>query len=244
MPVPIQAHPYTARVARIETLCPSVKAIHLDLTGDVPFTFLPGQFISIPAPLPDLGANNVRSYSIASYPDGAQRAELAVTHVKGGPVSSWLHGLRVGTEMQVSGPYGMFTLERPPDNFVCFVATGTGITPIRPMLRRVFEVGTPHEVMLIFGCRFPYDVIYRDEFEAMAARHANFRFVPTLSRPDAAWQGHSGYVQVQVDRYLVDPRRLDADVYVCGLTKMVNDVRARLRGAGWDRKKIHYERYD
>jgi CDP-4-dehydro-6-deoxyglucose reductase, E3 len=239
----LQARPYTATLVAAQPLSPRVRSLRFALSCER-FDFSPGQFVSFVVPLPELGQDNVRSYSVASYPDGSNLVEIAVTHVRGGPGSTWLHGLAPGAEVNLSGPYGFFTLEQPPPAPLCFVATGTGITPVRPMLRRVFEAGTDRDVTLIFGVRHEEDILYGDEFSALGARHPNFRFLPTLTRPAPSWTGGTGRVQVHVDRLLVEPRRTDADVYVCGLRRMVDDVHARLKAAGWDRKKLHQERYD
>jgi CDP-4-dehydro-6-deoxyglucose reductase len=239
-----EARPYLATLVQAERLSPSVRSLHFALADCERFDFVPGQFVSLVVPLPELGQDNARSYSLASYPDGSNRIEIAVTHVQGGPGSTWLHELEPGAQVDLSGPYGFFTLEQPPPAPMCFVATGTGITPIRPMLRRVFESGTEHDVTLVFGIRHEEDILYRAEFEDLAKRHAHFRFLPTLTWPPPAWSGATGRVQGHVDRLLIDARRLDADVYICGLRRMVDDVRARLKAAGWDRKKLHQERYD
>lgn len=240
----LEARPYVATVIAAERLSPSVRSLRFELSDCPRFDFSPGQFVSLVVPLPELGQDNVRSYSVASYPDGSNLIEIAVTHVRDGLGSTWLHELAPGTRVDLSGPYGFFTLDRPPGAPACFVATGTGITPIRPMLRRLFEVGTEHEATLIFGVRHEPDILYRAEFEALAGRHPNFRFVPTLSQPPPSWTGAAGRVQAHVERLLIEPRRTDVDVYLCGLRRMVDDVRARLKAAGWDRKKLHQERYD
>ena len=69
--------------------------------------------------------------------------------------------------------------------------------------------------------------------------------VPLLAHPEppcAGWTGRSGRVQQHLAEALA--HRGDLDVYICGLKEMVNDVRARLKDAGYDRKQVFYERYD
>lgn len=100
----------------------------------------------------------------------------------------------------------------------------------------------PHPITLLFGIRREEGIFYRAEFEELAARHPHFRFWPTLSRPDAGWAGRSGYVQTHLEEALGDGR--DLDVYICGMKVMVDDVRARLKASGFDRKQIIYEKYD
>ena len=76
----------------------------------------------------------------------------------------------------------------------------------------------------------------------MARTHANFRFWPTLTRPDAGWKGRQGRVQAHLAE-AVGGRR-DVDFYLCGLKEMVDETRGILKGQGFDRKQIFYEKYD
>ena len=86
-------------------------------------------------------------------------------------------------------------------------------------------------------------LLYRAEFEALARARARFRFEPCLSRPDAEWRGRTGYVQSQLAELVGECGKPHA--YVCGLSDMVNAVRAELKQElGYDRKHIHTERYD
>ena len=240
----MQARPYLATVRSVEPLSPLVRLLRFELDPGDSLDFEPGQFVTLRIPLAVLGPDDTRSYSLASYPDGSGLFEIAITLVRGGPASTWLHRIEPGTRIPLSGPYGFFTLAEPPPRAMCFVATGTGVVPIRPMLRRVFEAGGEHEVHLVFGVRHEEDLIWRAEFEALAHTHPGFHFHPTLTSPPPAWPGHVGRVQALVDRLLIEPRRTDVDVYVCGLRRMVDDVRDRLKAAGWARKKLHQERYD
>jgi CDP-4-dehydro-6-deoxyglucose reductase len=98
------------------------------------------------------------------------------------------------------------------------------------------------QLTLLFGVRYRNSIYYGDEFEALAKRHSNFRFWPTLSRPESSWSGRTGHVQTHLLEALGDRR--DLDVYICGLKAMVDDVRGILKGLGFDRKQIIFEKYD
>jgi ferredoxin-NADP reductase len=99
-----------------------------------------------------------------------------------------------------------------------------------------------HRFWLLFGARTLADLYYRNEFEMLASRHSNFQFLPTLSRAASDWSGLRGYVQEHVPAIVGD--RLDMHAYICGLDKMVRANRELLKGRGWDRTSIRYERYD
>jgi NAD(P)H-flavin reductase len=76
----------------------------------------------------------------------------------------------------------------------------------------------------------------------LATALPNFHYLPTLSRGDANWQGHRGYVQEHVSA--IAGGRTDMHAYICGLDKMVKANRDLLKSLGWDRKSILYEKYD
>ncbi|MGA2600999.1 MAG: hypothetical protein ABSH09_28880 [Bryobacteraceae bacterium] len=78
--------------------------------------------------------------------------------------------------------------------------------------------------------------------EELAAKHSNFRFWPTLSRPTESWTGRTGHVQKHLAEAIGERR--DLDIYICGLAAMVDDVRTQLKAMGFDRKQIIYEKYD
>ena len=204
------------------------------------FEYQPGQFISMDVEIE--GSECIRSYSIASSPHHDNRFDLCLNIVPHGLVSPWLFHLKPGDHIQFSGPYGGFTLRQPLDPVSAFIATGTGIAPIRAMLQYIYQDPNPAEVWLLFGVRREADILYREEFEKMARANPGFHFIPTLSRPDPVWRGHVGYVQKQIARYLAGRQGLHA--YVCGLKKMVNDVCRELKVMGYEESALSFEKYD
>jgi len=232
------AVPKSARLVEARELAPEIRHFVFEVPGLDRLPFEPGQFVSLRR---SIGSEHItRAYSIASAPDGG-RFELCLNLVPNGPFSHFLFGLRPGDEVEFDGPLGYFLLRRPVRDSL-FVATGTGIAPIRSMITHLLAEGSSARLQLLFGARHPETLLYRDEFGALAVRHPNFTFQPTLSRPPESWTGLRGRVQ----RHLFDALagRTAVDVYVCGLKTMVNDVRARLKDAGFDRRSIIYEKYD
>lgn len=233
---------YTARLVCVNPLTENTRHFEWDVTGPKRFVYTPGQFISLR--LNHNGAEDVRAYSIASAPHRENRFELCLNRVESGFFSNYLFGLQPGDHVEFEGPFGFF-IPRQPFRDSLFVATGTGIAPIRAMLQHLFSAKPPadgQQVWLVFGVRYPDTILYREEFEELAARHSNFHFRPTLSRPPAEWTGLRGHVQEHVESLIAE--RAHLDVYLCGLKAMVDDVRRRLKARGLDRKQIHYEKYD
>ncbi|MEM1417220.1 MAG: FAD-dependent oxidoreductase [Myxococcota bacterium] len=228
-----------------EALSPGVARFRFALREGEALHHAPGQYVNVYLPGAE-GEELSRSYSLAAGPaPGGDVFELGVTRVEGGAGSTALHGLEVGDRVVVDGPWGVFTHERAPaDAPRLYVATGTGLTPIRAMLERdLATVGGP-PITLLFGCRRAEDQLWQDQWEAAAARDPRFRYEVTLSRPDAAWEGRSGYVQTHLDEVL---GRLEGTphAFICGMRRMIDAVRGQLKEAhGFDRKRIHTERYD
>lgn len=202
------------------------------------FSFIAGQFVSFSEHLN--GRKITRAYSIASSPHGSL-FELCLNRVDEGKLSPRLFDMQVGDTIEMQGPLGYFVM-RSPLSDTLLIATGTGIAPFRAMLKTHLTEDSTHQFTLLFGVRYERNILYREEFERMVAHHSNFRFWPTLSRPEPDWQGRTGHVQGHLLEAIGERR--DIDVYICGLKLMVDDVRARLKELGFDRKRIIYEKYD
>jgi ferredoxin-NADP reductase len=227
-------------------LSPSVRSLVFRIDSPEPFAFEPGQYVDLLAPA-ERGLLYRRSYSIASPPSRSPEIEIAVTLVEGGPLSTALHAMPTGAHAEIEGPFGAFT--RPPAHRMlpaAFVATGTGLAPFRAMLEAELA-DEPHvdgpPLVVLFGCRTEADILWGDELRAMASQSPRLSLHVTLSRPSPAWHGRSGYVQRHLNAIV--PPLLPAHAYVCGLSKMVDEVVVMLeRSLAMPRHAIHYETYD
>lgn len=225
-----------AILRELRELAPDVRHFVFEIEGIERFDFTPGQFVSLHGQVE--GKQITRAYSLAAPPNG-NRVELCLNRVAGGVFSPHLFELTSGDAMELTGPTGFF-VPRPMPRANLLVATGTGIAPYRAMLPSLLEADRP--VTLIFGTRYEHSILYREEWENWEKHYAHFRFWPTLSRADEQWTGRRGYVQASLPEALGGS--LDADVFVCGLRAMVDDVRALAKSLGLDRKQIVYEKYD
>ena len=234
----------TAELTKAVWLSPQTKHLEFRVDALEQFRFTPGQFISIKQPKPD-GKLHTRAYSIASPPRANATFDLCLNRVDAGFLSNWLCDLTPGATIQFHGPHGLFVMREPPADTV-FIATGTGIAPIRSMIHWLFaqpERTRGHQYWLVFGTRYEHSLYYREEFEDIQKQNANFRYLPTLSRCGDRWQGCRGYVQDHV-RQIVAGRK-DLQAYICGLHQMVNATREMLKTEfGWEQKQIIFERYD
>jgi ferredoxin-NADP reductase len=252
---------HTALLRRRVLLSESAACFHLEFT--VPelerFDFEPGQFVSFLATDP-AGKQQTRAYSIASASQG-NRFDVCVNRVEGGFFSNLLCDLEVGQGLPFHGPHGLFLLRAPLTDSI-FIATGTGIAPMRGFVQYLFPEDGPdrsqgRRIWLVYGTRYETELYYEDYFERVAASRPNFFYFKTLSRAQETWAGSRGYVQQLVEQIAADharqceqePRLVDGAAfsihsYICGLNDMVSANRDTLKALGWERKQIIFERYD
>ncbi len=234
---------YRAALRRVVELTPTTKHFEWDVIEGGRFDFVAGQFISMT--LERGGQEYTRAYSLASAPRSNGRFDLCLNRVPGGLFSNYLCELTPGATIPFTGPHGFFTVQLPIERDLVFIATGTGIAPIRGILAHLLatQLDSGRQVWLLFGVRYPETILYRDELAQWAAAHSHFHFVPTLSQPPANWAGRTGHVQKQFREIFAG--RKDFTAYICGLKAMVDDVRKILKEEfGLERKQIRYEKYD
>jgi NAD(P)H-flavin reductase len=208
---------------------PGIRYLEFEVGHKDPFEFLAGQHIYLH--IHEQDRLQSRPFSIASAPRADHRFELCLNLRKAGGVSSRLFALRPGDKVQFTGPHGTFTLHEPLPPVLVFIATGTGIAPIRAMLQHYFRQPDSREVWLLFGARNEADILYREEFESKSREIRSFHFIPTLSRPLPGWAGARGYVQDHLESHLAGKKGLHA--YICGRREMVHEVHRRLAALGY-----------
>ncbi len=234
---------FRATLRRAIELTPSTKHFEWEITDGGVLEFYAGQFVSLD--VPHDGGREARPYSIASAPSDGKNFDLCLNRVENGYVSNFLCDMKPGAIVDLNGPHGSFVVSSPVEQELVFIATGTGIAPIRGMLNALLNNGEQlnHDVWLLFGVRQPETILYRSEIEALAERHSRFHFIPTLSRPPADWRGKTGYVQTHLRKTFAGRR--DFKTYICGLKAMVDEVRFILKEEfSLDRKQIRFEKYD
>lgn len=222
-----------ARLIGWRELGPATR--HFEFEGlDWDGAFTAGQFLSLTAQVE--GQPITRAYSIATPPHG-KTFGLCANLVPDGHFSPWLFTREPGAEIEFAGPYGTF-IPRKTGSDSILVATGTGIAPFRAFLGGEM----PGNSTLIFGTRHEAGLLYDAEWRELERERAGFEYWPTLTRSGGDWHGLTGRVQPHVMRALGE--RHDIDIYICGLREMVDELRADLKAAGVDRKRVIYERYD
>lgn len=221
---------FSAAVSRIQDLTHDVRAIELRLLDPPAIAFKAGQFISFEVPKEGQSRPVTRPYSIASPPDEHDRILLVLNLVQGGPGSSYLFSLREGERTSFKGPAGAFYLRDDGTKELLFVATGTGIAPMRSMILAQLQRDPLRPVTLFWGLRSQRDLYWQDEWASLVAAYPRFSVVTTLSRPEPGWQGARGRVTLLLEERISAVRNLA--VYLCGGSGMIKDVTARINAKG------------
>jgi ferredoxin-NADP reductase len=248
LPVP---RALSLELTEARALSPTVRSLVFRTTDGSELRWRGGQHVEllVPPAVPGAGIAQKRDYSIARAFDPSQpdRFEIAVTRVDAGPASESLHALPVGARLDAYGPKGRFFLRPEAGVPAIFVAHGTGLSPLRAMIEEALAEPAPalapSRLTLLAGFRAEPDILWRDAFEALAARHPDRLALHfTLSRPTTAWPGLRGRVQAHVASLVPPDRRVQA--YLCGLREMTDDVARLLADAGVPDASIFTEEYD
>jgi CDP-4-dehydro-6-deoxyglucose reductase len=122
------------------------------------------------------------------------------------------------------------------------LAGGTGLAPLKSILRHVIENGLQREMILYWGVRAERDLYARAALEDMAQRAANFRWVPVLSDAAPGWAGRRGWVHEAALGDLSQPARYE--VYASGPPAMIEAVRREFALRGVPPARLLFDSFD
>jgi Na+-transporting NADH:ubiquinone oxidoreductase subunit F len=222
---------YKALVVENKRLNSTVCHIRLKLLEPREIGFKAGQYLEI-----DVDGTKKGYFSIASPPSDRYAVELCVKNT-GGTASTFLWNLKKDDTVSFNAPH--FILRQHTLWAALFVAGGTGIAPMRSMLRTLFEQKTQKHLTLIFGVKNQEDVFYFDEFSALEEQYENFRFLPTIEEPNSAWKGERGTVVDVLNRLTMSFEEREA--YICGGSGMIEAVKKSLLAKGCSDDRIYRE---
>jgi len=229
----------TAHLQSKKLLSASSHTWHLEFIAEAPFSFIPGQFLSIlaqrtyPAGHARAGESRIdtRAYSLASAPAG-KNFDLCLNRLDTadgrGHFSNFCCNLEPGDAINFHGPHGNFVL-REGSGPILILAEETGIAPIRSILHANKDL----DATLIQVSTASSAPLYGEEFAAFAA----LKYQPV--HDDLT---HSASLTAAKHALAANPAIREA--YIVGLSPFVNAHRAHFKELGWDRKQIVFERYD
>jgi ferredoxin-NADP reductase len=185
-----------------------------------------------------------RSYSIASAPED-EHLVLTVERLEDGEVSPYLvDELRPGDELELRGPVGgYFVWDESLGGPLLLVAGGSGVVPLRAIVRHHRATASDVSVRLLYSARSLGDALYRDELmRASAFDEVDVRITLTRERPDG-WRGLTGRVDRELLEEVAWPAAQTPLVYVCGPTGFVEAAASALVALGHDASRIRTERF-
>jgi CDP-4-dehydro-6-deoxyglucose reductase, E3 len=216
---------FPAKIDRIDFLSKDIIKLILRLPPGKKFDFVEGQYIDL------IGPKGVtRSYSLARQCDG-MNLELHIRRVIGGQMSDYLfNNAKVDDLLRINGPRGTFILQSGPDTDIIFLATGTGIAPVKSMLEQIENMPKelkPNSVKVFWGMRYPQDLYWNPH-----NKFDNLNFIPVLSQANKMWTGAHGYVQ---DVMIKNMKNIEnVQVYACGSDAMIRTSKSQLLNIGFN----------
>jgi ferredoxin-NADP reductase len=231
----------TWRVGTVEEVVdetPLVRTIVLDVP-DWP-GHRAGQHVDVRLTAED-GYRAEREYSIASAP--GEPVAITVERLEDGEVSPYLtEELRPGDGLELRGPVGgYFVWDTENGGPLLLVAGGSGVVPLRAMMRHRQRTGSDVPVRLLYSSRTLDDVIYRDELESLSD---GIEVVHTLTReqpPD--WRGYARRIDAPLLAEVAWPPDAEARAFVCGPTSFVEVAASGLVELGYPPARIKTERF-
>ncbi|QMV12970.1 CDP-6-deoxy-L-threo-D-glycero-4-hexulose-3-dehydrase reductase [Vibrio spartinae] len=218
------------KVSGLEFVTEDIVIIKLRLPPNKALNYMPGQYI-------DLFFKGIsRSYSIADFSPDRNELELHIRRVPNGKLSSLIfEQLHLEQLMRIEGPKGTFFVRNDNKDLI-FLATGTGIAPIKSMIHRLIDENDIRKKYIYWGGRYD-DEIYCKDFYQLDADFDNITFIPVLSRNG----NNIRYVQHAVDRDF--DSLSNVSIYACGSLSMINDVRELLVAKGMSLDSFYYDAF-
>ncbi len=233
---------YKATVKYNKELTYDIKETRFTLIEPDHIKFKSGQYIQFHVP-DKKGEIIYRAYSISSLPSTPNEVELIVRLVPGGIGSTYIHNLKEGDEVTISGPYGEFFLHEKSEKDVYCVGGGAGMAPLKAIIYALAESGSKRNINLYFGVRAVKDIFYTKELEKLKEEHPNFNYCFALSSPEETdtWDGEKGFIHLILEKHLTNGENVEA--YLCGPPVMIDGVMKVLQEKGVDPKHIFYDKF-
>lgn len=230
---PPRSQIFRGRLTEIIPEAREVKTFRFAPEGGVSIAHLPGQFMHINVPIPDGDRPQTRrSFTISCSPTETGLLQITVKRNPAGTVSNFLHQQgRVGDSFDLRAPFGRFTFTEGTASRILFISGGSGVTPLRAILRYICDRRVPVEAVHLDFNRREEDIIFRQELQSIPAAHPGIRVHFALSEPGPSWQGLTGHIRADLlDQTLkgFEPEI----VYLCGPPLMMDAATPLLLARG------------
>lgn len=210
-----------AKISSIEKIGKDVLKVIFRLPPTSSLQYNAGQYVNLIK-----GIIN-RSYSIANKPSVNNQLEFFIKKYENGLMSKyWFEEAKVNDLLRIEGPMGSFYLREAQCENIVFLATGTGIAPIKAILESVLEAPdnfSKSKFWIFVGARSRADLLWEPNFNN---ENTKIEYIPVLSRQVTDWDGEIGYVQDAVLKQNLDLEK--TQVYACGSNEMIQSAKKLL----------------
>lgn len=207
-----------AKISSIEKMGSVLLKVILRLPPTSYFQYNAGQYVNL------IKGNINRSYSIANKPSSRNQLEFFIKKYENGLMSKyWFEEAKINDLLRVEGPLGSFFLRESKCKNIVFLATGTGIAPIKAMLESVIEQHSnfnKKKFWIFAGARYKHDLLWEPNINN---NKIEIKYIPVLSRQVKDWNGEKGYVQDIVLKQNINLK--DSQVYACGSNEMIQSAK-------------------
>jgi CDP-4-dehydro-6-deoxyglucose reductase, E3 len=205
-----------SKISVIEKLTNDVIKVVLRLPPNSNFRFNSGQYVNI------IRGNLTRSYSIANSSDHKNQLEFFIKKYTNGLMSAYFFKeAKINDLLRLEGPIGTFFHRDSSFKNIIFLATGTGIAPIKSILEgldKSHEQYQNKDFWVIVGARYQDDLFWEPNL-----KNLHIKYIPVLSRQINNWNGEKGYIQDIVLNQKIDLE--NSQVYACGSNDMINSAK-------------------
>ena len=204
---------------------------------------LPGQYVVVRLKPTADSRTLFRSYSL-SGPLSTERYRISVKIEPNGAAGNHLREhLRVGGRLDVSSPRGSFVLQ-PGERPIVLLSAGIGATPVLAMLHALAVARSTRQVFWLHTARDGQHHPFAGEVRLLMRALTNGRSYVCYTRPDSNDKtgedfNAAGRFSQSVFDELGLPR--DADIYLCGPTQFMADMKGALTALGVARERVHVE---
>ncbi|MCW2526361.1 MAG: Oxidoreductase FAD-binding region [Pseudonocardiales bacterium] len=229
-----------AEITEMTALTHDITRLVLKLVEPGSLRFYPGQYVDIQVP----GQLEHRSFSMAAPPAADGRLEFIIKRDPGGHFSGLLEGkLAVGDKLDVTGPYGSFTLKQSNERPLVLAAGGAGMAPMLALLRQMAVAGMERPVSFYYGARTESDLIAAEELVELGVKLPQLKFIACLSEswPDHWDEARTGFVHDVVERH--ESSLPDSEIYLCGPPPMIDAALGLLSSSGVPAEQIHFDKF-
>lgn len=220
-----------AKIQAINKLNDTVIEVSLRLAPNSNFEYNSGQYVNITK------GSIKRSYSVANaYRESSVLTFLIKKYESGLMSYYWFDEAKENDLLRIEGPIGSFFLRETEAENIIFLATGTGVAPIKAILESITQSPkklSNKKIWIFSGARNEKDLFWQpNELNEIL----NLNYIPVLSRASEDWEGEKGYIQDIVIKKNIP---LDnAQVYACGSNTMIESAKKLLTEKGLNKKNF------